>query len=206
MQEDIFLQDLLKGYNILLLSKSPRRKFLLQDARIEFTVPEFCDVDESYPDNLPAIEVAEYLSKVKSEAYKCDLQQKDIVITADTTVVVDNIVLGKPKEYNEAYGMLKTLSGRGHKVVTGVTLRSMFNSVSFSVVSDVFFKDLSHDEIDYYIKNYLPYDKAGGYGIQQWIGYVAIERIEGCYYNIMGLPINRLLSRIKEILSDVKQQ
>lgn len=159
--------------------------------------PKF-ECDESYPATLPAAEVAAFLSALKSNAYPEALSDEDILITADTTVVVDDRVLGKPADREEAYEMLRAMSGRGHRVYTGVTLRSKSQVQTFSVESEVYFREMDDEEIFYYIDNYRPYDKAGAYGIQEWIGYVAIERIEGSFYNVMGLPIQRLY---KELLA-----
>ena len=157
--------------------------------------PKF-ECDESYPATLPAAEVAAFLSALKSNAYPELLDEEDILITADTTVVVDERVLGKPADREEAYEMLRAMSGRSHRVYTGVTLRSKSRLHTFSVESEVTFREISDEEILYYIDNYRPYDKAGAYGIQEWIGYVAIERIEGSFYNVMGLPIQRLYTEL----------
>lgn len=157
--------------------------------------PKF-ECDESYPATLPAAEVAAFLSALKSNAYPEPLDEEDILITADTTVVVDERVLGKPADREEAYEMLRAMSGRSHRVYTGVTLRSKSRLHTFSVESEVTFREISDEEILYYIDNYRPYDKAGAYGIQEWIGYVAIERIEGSFYNVMGLPIQRLYTEL----------
>lgn len=168
-----------------------------------FTLAPKFECDENYPDTLPAAEVAPYLSALKSEAYPEPLGEDEILITADTTVVVGNRVLGKPANREEACEMLRAMSGRGHEVYTGVTLRSASQQRTFSVATEVYFREISDDEIAYYVDNYHPYDKAGAYGIQEWIGYVAIERIEGSFYNVMGLPVQRLYTELKEWLCDV---
>ena len=141
---------------------------------------------------MPACEVAQYLSKIKSNAYPTELADGDIVLTADTVVIAEDKILGKPADKTEATAMLSMLSARKHIVTTGVTIRSKRLSHSFSVTSTVSFRALSNEEIDYYIETYKPYDKAGAYGIQEWIGYVAIEGIEGSFFNVMGLPVQRL--------------
>ncbi len=159
---------------------------------MRFTLAQKFDCNESYPVTLPAAEVAGYLSALKSNAYPEILADGDILITADTTVVVGETVLGKPANRDEACAMLHSMSGRSHKVYTGVTLRSNTKQHTFSVATEVFFREMSDEEIAYYVDNCHPYDKAGAYGIQEWIGYVAIERIEGSFYNVMGLPVQRL--------------
>ena len=154
---------------------------------------------------LPADEVAAFLSRLKSEAYPEPLGGKDILITADTVVIADGRILGKPAGRETALDMLRSLSGRSHSVITGVTLRNGSRSRTFDSRTKVFFKQLSDEEIDYYVDRYRPYDKAGAYGIQEWIGYVAIERIEGSFYNVMGLPVQKLLTEL-EIFIELKEK
>ena len=186
--------------HLILASASPRRRQLMADAGLEFTLAPKFECDESYPDTLPAAEVASYLSSLKSEAYPEPLSEGEILVTADTTVVVDERVLGKPADREEACEMLRAMSGRSHTVYTGVTLRSCEKKHTFAVATLVYFREMSDDEIAYYVDNYRPYDKAGAYGIQEWIGYVAIERIEGSFYNVMGLPVQRLYTELISFL------
>lgn len=188
----MLLHKKLEGYNLILASASPRRRQLLADCGLNFTLAEKFECDESFPADMPACEVAQYLSKIKSNAYPNELADSDIVLTADTVVIAEDKILGKPADKTEATAMLSMLSARKHIVTTGVTIRSKRHSHSFSVTSAVSFRALSNEEIDYYIETYKPYDKAGAYGIQEWIGYVAIEGIEGSFFNVMGLPVQRL--------------
>ena len=188
----MLLHKKLEGHNLILASASPRRRQLLADCGLNFTLAEKFECDESFPADMPACEVAQYLSKIKSNAYPNELADSDIVLTADTVVIAEDKILGKPADKTEATAMLSMLSARKHIVTTGVTIRSKRLSHSFSVTSTVSFRALSNEEIDYYIEKYKPYDKAGAYGIQEWIGYVAIEGIEGSFFNVMGLPVQRL--------------
>lgn len=183
---------------ILLASGSPRRRELLAMIAPGFAVAPGRDVDESYPSDIPAEKVAEYLSKVKADAYIDLLADDEIIITADTVVIIDGRILGKPAGRDDAVAMLRSLSGRRHKVVTGVTVTARDRSISFDETTVVEFVPLSDDEIDAYVDTFRPYDKAGAYGIQEWIGAVGIKGIEGCYYNVMGLPVHTLYHRLKE--------
>ena len=149
---------------------------------------------------MEADEVPVYLSRLKSEGYPAELAENDILLTADTVVIVDNQILGKPTDEDDARAMLRTLSGRAHRVTTGVTLRSKSCVESFAVQSDVYFRELTDEEIDYYVVRYRPMDKAGSYGIQEWIGYVGIERIDGSFYNVMGLPVQRVSAALGEFV------
>ena len=196
----MLLHDKLKEWRLVLASQSPRRRQLLQDAGIEFSLAERFECEESYPETLPASEVAEYLSRLKSEAYPEVLGEGEILLTADTVVVAKQQVLGKPADRSEAIEMIELLSGSEHEVVTGVTLRSKERVVSFSVLSKVRFRVLSREEIEYYVDTYSPMDKAGAYGIQEWIGYVGIESIEGSFYNVMGLPVQRLYCELEKFI------
>ena len=193
----MLLHDKLKSFNIILASASPRRRELLKATGIEYRLAAKFECDEVYPASLPAEEVAEYLSQLKSHAYPTTLQCGDILITADTTVVLGNEVLGKPADETEARAMIARLSGREHSVVTGVTLRSLDHERSFSSKSKVRFASLTEEQIAYYVENYRPMDKAGAYGIQEWIGYCGIESIEGSFYNVMGLPVQRLYRELE---------
>ena len=196
----MLLHDKLKSYRLILASQSPRRRQLLADAGIEFELAPRFECEESFSEDMPAIEVAEYLSKLKSEAYPQPLAERDILLTADTVVIAENRILGKPADRAEAIKMITMLSGHEHEVVTGVTLRTAERVKSFSVVSKVYFRELSTEEIEYYVDNYRPYDKAGSYGIQEWIGYVGIEGIEGSFYNVMGLPVQRLYCELNDFV------
>ena len=183
------------NYKIVLASKSPRRRELLQGLNLPFEVI-IHEVDEIFPDGLPIDEIPVYLAKLKAEPFYDELTNDTLVITADTIVCIDDVVLGKPNDYEHASAMLRQLSGKKHIVITGVCLTTRNKQVSFSASTDVYFKNLTDSEIDYYLKNYQPYDKAGSYGVQEWIGYIAIERIEGSYFNVMGLPVQRLYEEL----------
>ena len=176
-------------YKIILASNSPRRKELLAGLDVQFEVRIIPGIDESYPDTLPTMEIAEYIAQKKAKAYRETMADDELIITADTIVVLDDKVLGKPKDAEEARCMLHALSGKTHQVVTGVVLTTKELQKHFSVVSNVTFKTLSDNEIDYYVDTYKPMDKAGAYGIQEWIGYVGVTRLEGSYFNVMGLPV-----------------
>ena len=195
----MLLHDKLKSYRLILASQSPRRRQLLADAGIEFTLSERFECDETFPEDMPAEDVAEYLSVLKSEAYPQPLAEGDILLTADTVVIAANRVLGKPADRAEAIEMISLLSGCDHEVITGCTLRTATQRRSFSVKSKVRFRVLDREEIEYYVDCYRPFDKAGAYGIQEWIGYVGIKGIEGSFYNVMGLPVQRLYCELKEL-------
>lgn len=184
---------------LLLASGSPRRRELLDSLGIKVEHAQLHDVDESYPADMSPMKVPEYLSRLKSQAYRSELAGDEVLVTADTVVVLDGKVLGKPVDEAEAKAMLHSLSGRVHQVVTGVTLATSSRSVTFSEVTDVEFDTLSDSEIDYYVANFKPFDKAGAYGIQEWIGYVGVKGIRGDYYNVMGLPVNSLCRHLKSI-------
>ena len=187
----------LKKYQVVLASKSPRRQELLRGMGIDFLVLTK-DTIEVYPEDKPLEEVPKYLSWIKSLNYNDrELPSDYLLITSDTVVICDGEILGKPKDREDAVRMLRMLSGKTHRVVTGVTVRSAKKCESFSVRSDVTFAELDADEIDYYIEHYKPYDKAGAYGIQEWIGYVGISGLEGSFYNVMGLPTRKLYQCLK---------
>lgn len=190
--------DKLKRYRIILASASPRRKELLSKLDIDFTVKILYDVDESFPASLPVVQVPQYISRKKADAYRQEMQENDMVITADTVVAVGRRILGKPKSAEEARVMLKLLSDRYHRVVTGVTIMTAKRTETFATVSRVRFTRLNDEEIDYYISKYKPFDKAGAYGIQEWIGMVGITELNGSYFNVMGLPVQRLYAKLKE--------
>lgn len=190
--------DKLKRYRIILASASPRRKELLSKLDIDFTVRVLHDVDESFPASLSVVQVPQYISRKKADAYRQEMQENDMVITADTVVAVGRRILGKPKSAEEARVMLKLLSDRYHRVVTGVTIMTAKRTETFATVSRVRFTRLNDEEIDYYISKYKPFDKAGAYGIQEWIGMVGITELNGSYFNVMGLPVQRLYAKLKE--------
>jgi len=188
----------LKKYNIVLASKSPRRQELLKGIGVDFSVLTK-DVDENYPSRLPLVDVAPYLSLKKAKAFENqELPENFMVITADTVVIAENEILGKPKDREDAFRMLKLLSGKTHRVVTGVTVHTIESSKTFSVTSKVMFDELDNQEIEYYVDNYKPYDKAGAYGIQEWIGYIGVSGVEGSYFNVMGLPTHKLYTVLKK--------
>lgn len=187
----------LKKYNIVLASKSPRRQELLKGIGISFSVLTK-DVDESYSSNMSVYEVAPFLSVKKAKAFEDgELPENYMVITADTVAIVDDMILGKPKDEDDARGMLNMISGKKHSVVTGVTIRTKDKIKTFSVVSKVSFEKLDKDEIEYYVNTFKPYDKAGAYGIQEWIGYIGVNHVEGSYFNVMGLPTQKLYMMLK---------
>lgn len=181
---------------IILASASPRRKELLAGLDLDFEVRLLPGIDESYPADLPTSKIAEYIACEKAAAYNGEIGDDEVLLTADTIVVVDDMVLGKPVDADDARRMLGLISGRTHQVITGVCLSTNEKTHSFSVETDVTFKELKSDEIDYYIETYKPYDKAGAYGIQEWIGYVGVESIRGSYFNVMGLPVQRIYKEL----------
>ena len=185
--------------HIILASNSPRRRELLAGLGLDFEVKVLLNIDESYPKNLSVNEVAGFIACKKAAPYRALIGEDDLVITADTVVIVGDEVLGKPKDIDDARRMLRLISGRIHQVTTGVCLLTINKERSFSVTTDVTFKQLSDDEIDYYIEHYNPFDKAGSYGIQEWIGYVGVTSINGSYFNVMGLPVQRLWEEIKKL-------
>lgn len=196
------LLDRLKQYNVVLASNSPRRRELLADLGIEFTVRIIKGIDESYPHDLPVLEIAEYISHKKARAYQAEMADDELIITADTVVILGDEVLGKPKDADDARRMLRELSGKIHKVVTGVTIVTANATRSFSAVTDVEFAELSDEDINYYVGNYRPLDKAGAYGIQEWIGCMGVRHINGSFYNVMGLPLHRLYTELDNLLKD----
>lgn len=197
----MLLHKQLEDYNLILASASPRRRELLAQCGLKFELAEKFECDEHYPATLSADEVAQYLSALKSSAYPKALNTNDILLTADTVVIADNKILGKPTNRDNAFAMLRMLSGRKHTVITGVTLRTKDRVHSFSVASTVCFRHITDEEIAYYIDTYKPFDKAGAYGIQEWIGYVAIEGIKGSFFNVMGLPVQRLYVELGNLIA-----
>lgn len=184
------------NYNIILGSGSPRRRELLAGLDIDFTVKTISGIEEKYPDTLAGKDVPEFLANLKADAYT--LSDNDLLITADTVVLLNGEVLGKPHDEEDAIQMLRHLSGRTHEVVTGVAVRTKERRESFSATTQVTFDTLTDNEIEYYIKKYRPFDKAGSYGVQEWIGYIGVSAIEGSYFNVMGLPIQRLYTLLKQ--------
>jgi len=187
----------LKKYHIILASNSPRRRELLAGLGIDFEVKVLPDIAETYPDELPACQIAEYIAQEKAAAYSALMKPDELVITADTIVVVDGEVMGKPSNAEDARRMLCKLSDKTHQVTTGVCLTTLSRQKHFSVTTDVTFKQLSMEEIDYYVDRYRPFDKAGAYGIQEWIGYVGVTSLNGSYFNVMGLPVQRIYVEIE---------
>ncbi len=190
------LNQKFKEYNIILASKSPRRKNLLNELNIDFKINFKNNIEEKYPDNINNEEIAVFLAELKANAFITDLSNKDIIITADTIVLLNDNVMNKPKDKNDAIEMLTNISGKKHRVITGVCIISKEKKVSFSAKTDVYFRKLSNNEIVYYVEKYKPYDKAGAYGIQEWIGYIGVEKIEGSYFNVMGLPVQKLYDEL----------
>jgi septum formation protein len=190
--------DNLAKYKIVLASNSPRRKELLGGLGVPFVVRVMDGIDESFPDGLQAEEIPLCIARKKAEAYLDALAADELLITADTIVWLEGRVMGKPKDAAEAREMLRALAGQTHQVITGVCLTTREKRVAFSCVSDVKFAALTEEEIAYYVERYRPFDKAGAYGIQEWIGFVGVERIDGSFYNVMGLPIQRVYAALKE--------
>lgn len=184
-------------YNIILASNSPRRRELLSGLGISYEVRVLSGIDESYPADLPGEEIPQYISRRKAAAYT--LSPQELLITADTIVYLDGQVLGKPVDEADACQMLRQLSGHTHQVITGVTLTTTQWQHSFACVSQVTFGDLSPQEIEHYVTHYKPLDKAGAYGIQEWIGYIGVTGLQGSYFNVMGLPVQRLYSELKKL-------
>lgn len=192
-------------YKVILSSNSPRRKELFAGLGIDFEVRVISGIDESYPSDLPLKDVPQYIAKEKAAAY--DIATDELVVTADTVVIVDNEILGKPVDEDEARKMLRELSGRSHEVITGVCLTTCELQRSFAVTSEVTFKKLSEEEIEYYVKNYHPLDKAGAYGIQEWIGYIGVTSLYGSYFNVMGMPVQRIYEELRNTFGfELKQK
>lgn len=197
----LMLLDKIKDYKIYLGSQSPRRKFLIEGAGINFTILPPADVEETFPQSLKGKDIALFLAEKKAEAYQSYLSDsKSIIITADTIVWINQKVLGKPANRSEAIQMLTELSGNEHMVYTGVCIKMKDKCKSFYSETSVKFRYLNPEEIEYYVDHYKPYDKAGSYGAQEWIGYIAIQEIHGSYFNVMGLPIQMLFTELEEII------
>lgn len=189
-------------YRIILASNSPRRRELIAGLGLDFSVKVLEGIDESWPENLEGEDIPIYISRGKAAPYKQLIAPDELVITADTIVYVDGRVLGKPQDESDARRMLRLLSGRGHEVITGVTFLTSRREHSFAVTTRVRFCKLSEEEIDYYVKTFEPMDKAGAYGIQEWIGYVGVESIEGSYFNVVGLPVQRLYRELMDFIEE----
>lgn len=189
----------IKGYNLVLASQSPRRRELLKGLDLEFTTCSV-DADESFPAELKGADAVQYICKAKADAYRPFLEDKTIAITADTVVILDNKIIGKPKSHEEAFSMIRSLSGRVHEVITAVCIFSKEKCAEFYSSTEVHFSEITDEEIEYYINKYKPFDKAGSYGVQEWIGYIGIEKIVGSYFNVMGLPVKRLYDELKTFI------
>lgn len=193
----VMLENIEK-YHIILASNSPRRRELLAGLGVPFEVKVLPDIEENYPADLPVAEIAEYIAREKADAYHQLIGKHDLVITADTIVVVGDEVMGKPHDADDACRMLRKLSNRTHQVITGVCLTTADKQRQFSVKTDVAFKSLSEEEIAHYVNHYQPFDKAGAYGIQEWIGYIGVTSLQGSYFNVMGLPVQRIYTEMME--------
>ena len=191
------LKQKLKEHHVILASGSPRRQQFFKDLDIDFSI-QLKTVEERYPEELKAAEITDFLADLKSKAFT-DLQQKDLLITSDTIVWLEGTALGKPKDAKEAFDMLKRLSGKKHEVITSVSIKSTSFQKIINDSTTVNFKELTDEEIHYYINNYKPYDKAGAYGIQEWIGFIGIESIEGSYFNVVGLPVHKLYEELMKL-------
>ncbi|WP_299104492.1 Maf-like protein [uncultured Tenacibaculum sp.] len=192
------LSNKLSKYNIILASGSPRRQQFFKDLNLDFEI-RVKEVEEIYPKHLQASEITDYLADLKSKVFDSELTEHDLLITSDTIVWFNNKALGKPKNYEEAFDMLKNMSGKKHEVITSISIK---NKSFQKIVNDnttVFFKELSDDEIHYYVENFQPYDKAGAYGIQEWIGKIGISKIEGSYFNVVGLPTHELYKELMKL-------
>ncbi len=189
----------IQHYKIVLASNSPRRRELLSGLNLEYTVRVLPDIDESYPDTLKGEEIPMYISREKAKAYRNSMAEDELIITADTVVCINEKVLGKPRTQEEAKEMLRELSGKTHQVITGVCLMTCGLQRTFSATTQVAFDVLTEDEIEFYVEKFRPLDKAGAYGVQEWIGFVGVSRLEGSYFNVMGLPVQRLYQELKKL-------
>lgn len=189
----------IQHYKIVLASNSPRRRELLCGLNLEYTVRVLPDIDESYPDTLKGEEIPMYISREKAKAYRNSMAEDELIITADTVVCINEKVLGKPRTQEEAKEMLRELSGKTHQVITGVCLMTCGLQRTFSATTQVTFDVLTEDEIEFYVEKFRPLDKAGAYGVQEWIGFVGVSRLEGSYFNVMGLPVQRLYQELKKL-------
>lgn len=191
------LKEKLKNYNIILASGSPRRQEFFKDLNIDFEI-HLKEVDEIYPQELKGSEITDYLADLKSKAFT-NLSEKELLITSDTIVWLENNALGKPKNAAEAFKMLRALSGKKHEVITSISIKNKHFQKIVNDTTFVTFKEISDEEINYYINNYKPFDKAGAYGIQEWIGFIAITNIEGSYFNVVGLPVHKMYAELMKL-------
>lgn len=187
------LKESLKNYKIILASGSPRRQQFFKDLDLDFEI-RLKEIEEIYPDHLKAHEITDYLALLKANAFEGELNENEILVTSDTIVWHNNKALGKPKDYDDAFQILKTLSNETHEVITSVCFKTTKNSTVFHEITKVTFSTLSDDSIHYYLKNYQPFDKAGAYGIQEWIGFIGVSKIEGSYANVMGMPTDKVFN------------
>jgi len=187
-----------KGYKIILASGSPRRQQFFKDLDIDFEI-RLKEIDEVFPDSLKGLEITDYLAELKAKAFDGEIQSNEMIVTSDTLVWLNNKALGKPKDYDDAFQILKSLSNQTHEVITSVCFKTISKTDIINEITKVTFTALSSDEIQYYLDNYKPFDKAGSYGIQEWIGLVAIEKIEGSYANVVGLPTHRLYEEMMKL-------
>lgn len=192
------LSEKFKEYTIILASASPRRQELFKELQIPFLI-QVKPVNEVYSENLKGVEITNYLAELKASSFKNDIKEKDIIITSDTIVWLEGKALEKPKNNKEAVEMLQKISGKCHQVITSVCIKTISKQLLFSDITEVNFKELSIDEINFYVENYHPFDKAGGYGIQEWIGFIGVTGIKGSYFNVMGLPVNKLYEVLKKM-------
>jgi septum formation protein len=200
----MLLHEKLKGYKLILASQSPRRQFLLGELGFNFEVRLNGNTDETYPNNLQFNTIPVFLAQKKAKPFIADLATNEILITSDTIVWCNQQVIGKPANREEAISFLQTLSGNMHLVITGVCLSSVLKSTTFSIETEVYFRKLEEAEIEFYVDTFKPYDKAGAYGVQEWIGYVGVERINGSYFNVMGLPVQRLYVELNKFLDEIE--
>lgn len=191
------LREKLKNYNVILASGSPRRQQFFKELDLEFNI-QIKEIEEKFPKHLKGAEITDFLANLKSQAFT-NLTEKDLLITSDTIVWLENKALGKPKNKQEAYTMLKELSGKKHEVITSISIRNINFQKIINDTTVVYFKEISDKEITYYINNYNPYDKAGAYGIQEWIGFIAIDKMEGSYFNVVGLPVHKLYKELMNL-------
>lgn len=194
---EYMLKQKLNNYNVILASGSPRRQQFFRDLDIDFSI-QLKEIEEIYPENLKGVAITDYLSNLKSDAFST-LNDNDLLITSDTIVWLEGKALGKPKDAKDAFTMLKSMSGKKHEVITSVCLKSNSFQKIINDITIVTFKELSDDEIQYYINNYKPFDKAGAYGIQEWIGFIGINKIEGSYFNVVGLPVHKLYKELMDL-------
>lgn len=188
-------------WKILLASQSPRRRDLIQELNLQVEIVQIPETDESFPQDMDPFNVPVFLAKKKALEFKGSIKKNEVLLTADTIVLCENIIINKPKDRREAIDMLAGLAGNNHTVITGVCLKLMNKETTFYSTTEVYFSHLGEEEIIYYVDKYKPYDKAGAYGIQEWIGYIGVEKIEGSFFNVMGLPLHRLYEELKKLQS-----